>query len=88
MRNESESNSETKNPDETRQAFARFARENGWKEPSPACPREEREAALHYLGLAWEGFRLGYLGTAAEHVRVAAAIVAEGERWEDVSIAS
>lgn len=73
---------------EAREAFARFAREKGWKEPTPACPREEREAAGYFLGLAAEAFRVGDLGTAAEHAVVAAAIVREGEAWDERSAAA
>lgn len=73
---------------ETREAFAAFCRQKGWKEPSPACPRQEREAAGYFLGLAAEAFRVGDLGTAAEHAVVAAAIVREGEAWDERSAAA
>lgn len=70
------------NTAQTRQAFARFVRAQGWKDPSPLCPREERETARHFLRLAWEAFEIGRLDNARGHVEVAKAIVREGEAWE------
>lgn len=76
------------NPAETRKAFAAFVREKGWKEPRPECPRQEREAAAHYLGLAWSSYRSGDARAAALNVRVAAAIIREGEAWDERSAAA
>lgn len=73
---------------ETREAFAAFCRQKGWKEPSPACPRQEREAAGHFVALAWEAFRLGNVGDARGSIAIACAIVREGEAWDERSVAA
>lgn len=78
----------TQDPAEKRKAFAALVRQKGWKEPSPDCPRQEREATRYYLTAAWENFVQGNLAGASEHIAVAIAIAVEGELWGKRSTAA
>lgn len=79
---------QAKNTAQTREAFAALCRQKGWKEPSPACPRQERDAAQHFLALAWNWFQAGNVDNARSSVAIACAIIREGEGWDTRSIAS